>query len=409
MEAIADDLPLDDTAGLPITEPQASPPAESLRRLAEEINPRPAAPPIAANDNKPAKAEKPAPFVDAETLLGMEFAPIKYVIPGYVAEGLTLLGGRPKLGKSWLALDFGIAVASGGQSLGVECVQGDALYMALEDNQRRLQDRLKVVLPKFKRPNMSRLSLLTEAPKIGAGLIEALDAWRRNVDDPRLVIIDTLAMVRQEKKRNQDSYSADYEALSPLQRYASAHRLAIVVVTHVRKAEAEDPLEMISGTNGLTGAADSILILNRTADGPKLYGRGRDVEEVEKALKFDGGRWSVLGDVDDVKRSGERTQIIEALRTATNPMKPSEIAESTGMKAPNVSYLLRKMVAAGEAVKDGYGTYSYPPSSPSTPSSSSESIPPSSVEVDSEGEHLKDLEDLKGGTPSSDDNQRRTA
>ncbi|WP_234836932.1 AAA family ATPase [Sinorhizobium meliloti] len=396
-------------AAPPPKEYKPGPLAASLLKLAEKMSPPPA-----ANDNNPAKAakaEKPAPFVDAETLLGMEFAPIKYVIPGYVAEGLTLLGGRPKLGKSWLALDFGIAVASGGQSLGVECVQGDALYLALEDNQRRLQDRLKVVLPKFKRPNMSRLSLLTEAPKIGAGLIEALDAWRRNVDDPRLIIVDTLAMVRQEKRRNQDAYSADYEALSPLQRFASEHRLAIVVVTHVRKAEAEDPLEMISGTNGLTGAADSIMILNRTADGPKLYGRGRDVEEVEKALKFDGGRWSVLGDVDDVKRSGERTQIIEALRTAASPMKPSEIAEATGMKAPNVSYLLRKMVAAGEAVKDGYGTYSSPPSSPSTPSSSTSHYPPSSVEADSDnGENLKDLEDLKGGTPSSDDNQqRRTA
>ncbi|RDL52096.1 hypothetical protein BLJAPNOD_03247 [Ensifer sp. M14] len=387
----------------PPKEYKPGPLSASLLKLAEKMNPPPA-----ANDNKP-QAEKPSAFVDAETLLGMEFSPIKYVIPGFVAEGLTLLGGRPKLGKSWLALDFGIAVASGGLSLGVECEQGDAFYLALEDNQRRLQDRLKVVLPKFHRPDMSRLSLLTEAPKINAGLIDTLEAWRTRVSNPRLIIVDTLAMVRAEKKRNQDSYAADYEALSPLQRYASVHRLAIVVVTHVRKAEAEDPLEMISGTNGLTGAADSIMILNRTADGPKLYGRGRDVEEVEKALKFDGGRWSVLGDVDDVKRSGERTQIIEALRTATSPMKPSEIAEATGMKAPNVSYLLRKMVAAGEAVKDGYGTYSSPPSSPSTPSSSTSHYPPSSAEVDSDGENLKDLEDLKGGTPSSDNQQRRTA
>jgi len=72
--------------------------------------------PVAANDNNSKFA-----MIDAETLLGMKFAPIKYVIPGYVAEGLTLLGGRPKLGKSWLALDFGIVVASGGQSLGAEC------------------------------------------------------------------------------------------------------------------------------------------------------------------------------------------------------------------------------------------------------------------------------------------------
>jgi hypothetical protein len=369
--------------------------AESLEKLGQELF-APKAPPVAANDNKPAKAEKPSAFVDAETLLGMEFSPIKYVIPGYVAEGLTLLGGRPKLGKSWLALDFGIAVASGGLSLGVECEQGDAFYLALEDNQRRLQDRLRVVLPKFHRPDMSRLSLLTEAPKINAGLIETLEAWRTRVSNPRLIIVDTLAMVRAEKKRNQDSYSADYEALSPLQRYASAHRLAIIVVTHVRKAEAEDPLEMISGTNGLTGAADSIMILNRTADGPKLYGRGRDVEEVEKALKFDGGKWSVLGNVDDVKRSDQRQKILTALSEAEKPIGPSEIATAAGMTAANVRYLLGKMVKAGECEKSEFGLYVLP-SHPSHPSQSNVIFPPSQCNnTECEG-----CEDCEGGTPHS--------
>lgn len=315
---------------------------------------------IEASASQPANDSQSSKFVDAQTLLGMEFEPIKYVIPGYVAEGLTILGGRPKLGKSWLALDFTIAVASGGRSLGAECDQGDALYLALEDNQRRLQDRLRIVLPKLKslRPDLSRLSLLTEAPKIGEGLIEILDAWRTRVEDPRLIIVDTLAMVRPPKGRNQDSYAADYAALSPLQQYAGEHRVAVVVVTHVRKMEANDPLEMISGTNGLTGAADSILVLDRSTDGPKLYGRGRDVEEVEIALKFDGGRWSVLGKVDDVKRSSERRKILNALRDCGSALSPKEIAEATGMKSNNVTHLLRKMVAAGEVKKDGYGTYS---------------------------------------------------
>src|SRR5690606_9347077 len=109
---------------------------------------------------KPANDNRPSSFIDAQTLLSLEFEPIKYVVPGYVAEGLTILGGRPKLGKSWLALDWVIAVASGGQSLGVKCEQGDSFYLALEDNQRRLQDRLRVVLPKLKsiRPDLSRLS-----------------------------------------------------------------------------------------------------------------------------------------------------------------------------------------------------------------------------------------------------------
>jgi len=246
-----------------------------LQKSAALLRARLLSPPVAANDNWPSS------FIDAQTLLGLKFEPIKYVVPGYIAEGLTILGGRPKLGKSWLALDWVVSVASGGQSLGVKCDLGDSFYLALEDNQRRLQDRLRVI-PKLKsiRPNLSRLSLLTEAPKIGEGLIEALDTWRTRVDDPRLIVVDTLAMVRPPKGRNQDSYAADYAALSPLQQYASTHRLAVVVVTHVRKMEAADPLEMISGTNGLTGAADSIMVLDRTADGPKLYGRGRDVEEV---------------------------------------------------------------------------------------------------------------------------------
>lgn len=356
-DAIRDDLAWQaaDTAKRRVRDVLDVPACVDLHKLYRQVEA--AFLPTPANDNRPSS------FIDAQTLLGLEFEPIKYVIPGYVAEGLTILGGRPKLGKSWLALDWVVAVASGGQSLGVKCDQGHSLYLALEDNQRRLQDRLRVVLPKMKsmRPDLSRLSLLTEAPKIGEGLIEALDAWRTSTDDPRLIVVDTLAMVRPPKGRNQDSYAADYAALSPLQQYASTHRIAVVVVTHVRKMEASDPLEMISGTNGLTGAADSIMVLDRAADGPKLYGRGRDVEEVEKALRFDGGKWSVLGNVDDVKRSGERRKIIEALGNYGSKQSPKEIADATGMRVNNVNRLLGKMVAAGEVVKDGYGTYSVPP------------------------------------------------
>jgi hypothetical protein len=91
-------------------------------------------------------------------------------------------------------------------------------------------------------------------------------------------------------------------------------------------AEAEDPLESVSGTNGLTGAADTIMVLNRTADGPKLYGRGRDIEEIEKALRFDKGTWEVLGNADDVKRSEQRRRIIEVLTDATTALTPTFLA-----------------------------------------------------------------------------------
>lgn len=323
------------------------------------------APESAANDNtnggdKIKPVRQSLITLDGATLMDTQFDPIKYVVPGYVAEGLTLLAGRPKLGKSWMALDMAVAVATGGKALGsVECEQADVLYLALEDNARRLKSRLSVLMPGFKsqRPDLSRLHTATQAPKLGQGLIEAIEEFRQKTPDLRLLIIDTHAMVRPPKRGNQDSYSADYEAISPLQQFAGEHHIACVVVTHVRKAEAEDPLETVSGTNGLTGAADSTLILDRDSSGAKLYGRGRDVEEIEKALRFDSGRWSVLGDADEVQRSAERRKIIDAVAQADMPLKPEEIARATGMKTPNVSRLLGKMVTAGEIDKAAYGTY----------------------------------------------------
>lgn len=313
----------------------------------------------AANKNSLIAPPARATRINASVLINKVYPPIAYCVPGLVTEGLTILAGRPKLGKSWMALDFAMAVATGGRALGsIECERGDALYMALEDNERRLQDRLKVWLPKLvARPDLSGLELQTEAPRIDAGLLQAIDTWRISVENPRLVIIDTLAMVKPAKKPSQDSYSADYAALSPLQKYASEHRLAVLVVTHVRKAEAIDPLEAVSGTNGLTGTADTTLVLDRDADGPKLYGRGRDIEEVEKALRFDTGKWSVLGNVDDVRNSDTRRKILAAMEAHSRPMSQKEIAEATDLKSGTVNARLRNLVEAGKVQKTSYGSY----------------------------------------------------
>jgi len=298
--------------------------------------------------------------IDGDTLMQMEFQPLSYVIPGYVVEGLTVLGGKPKLGKSWWAYDAAIAVATGGRAMGkVECEQGDCLYLALEDNRRRMKDRINVLRPlSKKRGGLDRLKVRTIAPRIDAGLLDELEKWRSSVPNPRLIIIDVYMKVRPTRKRNEDSYAADYAAVIPLQRYASEHRLAIVLVTHTRKMEAEDPLESISGTNGITGAADAVLVLSRSAKGMTLYGRGRDIEEIETAMKFDGGRWTVLGDAAEVHRSAERRKILEALETAGKPVGPKEISELSGLPYVNVRAMLIRMAKAGEVSRAGRGLYS---------------------------------------------------
>jgi hypothetical protein len=142
------------------------------------------APMMPANDNVAVKDDS----IDAETLLGMTFTPLEYVIPGYVVEGLTVLGGKPKLGKSWWAYDASIAVATGGRAMGaVECEQGDVLYLALEDNQRRVQSRLETLCPtrKLLGQNLSRLTVRTIAPRIDNGLFAELDKWRAVRAKPR--------------------------------------------------------------------------------------------------------------------------------------------------------------------------------------------------------------------------------
>lgn len=308
--------------------------------------------PKAANDNERDDT------IDAKSLLAKHFEEMRYIIPRYVPEGLTILAGKPKLGKSWMAYNFAVAVATGGCAMGnIECKQGDVLYLALEDNQRRAKSRIQTVMPTDGAEGLERLTMKFTARLVNDGLLDELDQWRTNSTNPSLIIVDVLAKVKPPQKRNQGGYAADYDAITPLQRYASEHRLAIVVITHTRKQEAEDNLETVSGTNGLTGSADSVLVLTRGPSGSVLYGRGRDIEEIETSMRFDGGKWTILGNADEVRRSDQRRDILATLKE-NGEMKPAQIAKEVGAKSDNVRQLLRKMVAAGEVSQPRTGFYS---------------------------------------------------
>jgi hypothetical protein len=155
--------------------------------------------------------------------------------------------------------------------------------------------------------------------------------------------------------------------LAELQRLANDRGIGIVVVHHVRKMDADDPLDTVSGTMGLTAAADTVLVLDRRSDtGMTLYGRGRDVEEIEVAICFDKQtcRWSVRGQATDIRRSDERGAILGALEEAGEPMSPSDISLAAGMPNRNVRQLLLKMVKSGEVEKAQRGQYVLPSQQP---------------------------------------------
>ncbi|RVC57684.1 AAA family ATPase [Mesorhizobium sp.] len=292
-------------------------------------------------------------------IMGTAFPPIRWIVPGYLAEGLAILAGRQKLGKTWLGLDWAIAVASGGVAMGsISCVLGDVLFVDLENGHRRIQRRIEALLPDERnRPDLSRLEWVTEAPALNDGFIGALDEWRNSVASPRLVIVDVLQRIKPIPKGNQNAYESDYSALAELQQWATRNGIGVLVLHHTRKGGADDPLEALSGSNGLSACADTTLVLDRDANGVTLYVRGRDVEERESALDFTGGFWTLKGDASDVRRTTERRAILDALADSSEEMTPQDIASAADMKRNNVDRLLGKMAKAGEVKRVSRGRY----------------------------------------------------
>jgi hypothetical protein len=297
----------------------------------------------------------------AADIMRLEIPPLTYVVPALIAAGVTLLAGKPKLGKSWFALDLALAVASGGEALGsIPVEEGDVLYLALEDNDRRLQARLKKLCPTSRVPD--RLFIDTECPPLDKGGIEAIRDWVETATKAKLVIIDVLGRVKPEGSSSSTLYENDYRALLELKDIADEKDLAIVVVHHTRKMGADDPFDTVSGSTGLTGAADAVLVLARTGQSTTLYSRGRDIAEVEPVLAFDKetGRWSILGDASEVHRSPERSAILDVLLDANKLLSPLEIAKLANHDYDSVRQLLQKMAKEDQIKKASRGLYRHP-------------------------------------------------
>ena len=299
---------------------------------------------------------------NTRTIMATHYPPIQWIVEGYVPEGLSILAGRQKLGKTWLALDWAIAVACGGAAMGsIYCEQGDVLYIDLENGHRRIQGRINTLFPSERNmPDLNRLDWVNDAPQLNKGFIQALDDWRMSVENPRFVVVDVLQRIKPAGKAGQTSYESDYDAMSALQSWAMEHRIAVVCLHHTRKGGADDPLEALSGSNGLSACADTTLLLDRDGNGTTLYVRGRDVEEKESALHFLSGTWNLIGEAAEIRRTDERSRILTALLTADTPVSPRELSIAAGMSRNNVDQLLFKMGKAAEVRKTRRGHYIHP-------------------------------------------------
>jgi hypothetical protein len=298
----------------------------------------------------------------ASDLLQQDFPDPKWAVPELLPEGLTLLAGKPKTGKSWWALNVALAVATGGLALGrIRCEPGRVLYLALEDSPRRLKQRVDALLRGTRPEGLDRLELATSWPTLDQGGLERLEA--RLQAKARMVVIDTLARVRRRTDGQENIYQADYEALAPLADLARRYEVTILAVHHLRKANADDILDCVSGSAALTGAADAVLLLRRArgSEEATLFVTGRDVEEHEMALRFaDRCLWVLQGPAQQVVATREQQEALRAVQALGGEASPKEVAEVLGISPTAARLRMARLAQEGLLVVTTRGRYALP-------------------------------------------------
>jgi AAA domain/Transcriptional regulator, AbiEi antitoxin len=295
------------------------------------------------------------------------FPPLAYAVPGLVPEGSVLLVGPPKIGKSWLVLTIALAAASGGRALGLEIPKRPVLYLALEDGDRRLQDRCRRLLADGPIPSEFEYRTQVEPGRV-ADTIAAWVHWRPEA----LVILDTLGRVMPPALLGESSYQRDYRVGTALKRIVDEHSgMTLLVNHHDRKAAADDFVDAVSGTHGLAGAADTIIVLARDREAAGLLKvTGRDVAEGEYAVRFtDGAVWELQG--GDLETAREKAQAVRATAGVSDRMldvvlyayehpegvRRGDVAEALGLDPKQASVYLSRAVAAGRLRRADRGLY----------------------------------------------------
>ncbi len=245
--------------------------------------------------------------IDADTLLSTPMDKTLFVVDGLIPQGLSVLSGSSKIGKSWFMLWLSLQVARGQPVWEFETHKSDVLYLCLEDTYARIQNRLYKITDEAP----SELRIATTSFQIGNGLEQQIEQYISDYPNTKLVIIDTFQKVRDSKNTGGKSgmYAGDYDDVSALKNISDKHGIAVIVVHHVRKLkDVSDPFNEVSGSTGITGAADTNFVLKRSRanETGTLLATGRDIEYQELTLKFNSNShlWELVErkNMEDIRR-----------------------------------------------------------------------------------------------------------
>ena len=294
--------------------------------------------------------------IDADTLQSIPYEPLSFVVEDLLPQGLHLLAGAPKIGKSWLALWLCLCAAQGKPLWNFATKPCEVLYLCLEDSFQRIQSRL-FDLTEDAPPS---LHFAVMAEQLHSGLVEQIEQFLKEHPVTGLVVIDTLQRIRTVGNET-NPYASDYRDIGVLKALADRHRIAILLIHHLRKRNDDDPMNMISGTTGLSGATDSNFVLRKSKRGENsatLYCTGRDIAYRELSLEFnvENHVWNLLG--DNCEQAGPFNDRIVVLLSALLRAQPEicvpakvllekiDPAGIEGLTPNSLSHQIRKSVDA---------------------------------------------------------------
>lgn len=304
-------------------------------------------------------------------LLEQVFPMLVYVVDGIIPEGLTLLVAAPKIGKSWLVLGIAIAISTGQKVLGCVTTKfASVLYLALEDGPRRLQSRFRTLGVTALN---DRLNFMTSVPN-GDVLATVREFMELHAGQNPVVIIDTLGKIDAPARTNETQYARDYRVIGSLKALADGNPgSSVVIVHHTFNKDGADFLDAVSGTQGIAGAADTILLLKRSRHETQaqLQVTSRDAAEGEYILEQAGtGNWVLAGGsrAEAAKAAAQTrntegvddrmAEVIGSVNRAGKEVTPTQVSADLGnIDGKTASVYLARAADAGRIRKTSRGKY----------------------------------------------------
>lgn len=305
-------------------------------------------------------------LIPMSEIVATEYPEMKWAVKGFIPEGLTLLAGNPKCGKSWTVLEMLRSVSLGEPAFGgMEVEQGNVIYLALEDTGRRIKQRYLMLSGEDVPQNAL---VATHSPSLDEGLVKALERWILYTGDIRLIIIDVFGKIRGEGAGGKLSYQNDYKELENLKQMADRFSTSVLVILHTsKKTNPDDIFKNILGTQGTTGCADTMIVMDRPRNSDRgiFHMTSRDMEDGALGFNFEDGIITITEDIPELEKEffTKEDEIVQMLEESNSPLSNKEILKQMSVRYPQttgnyISKTLSKLKRENRILQVDRGFYS---------------------------------------------------